>query len=143
MTEHPRKVLIIEDNPIDGEVYSQSLGAARGADLSIALERTGRSGITRQGSFHADCIVLDFNLPDIVLDMSMPEMNGKQVMQHIRRLGIGVPVLICSGYSESEVYREFMGLDIAGFLQKPFTARQLASKIEGVLRHKPTGLQNR
>lgn len=111
----------------------------------VSLERSGYRVVLAKGG--AEAVQLFAEQPPpvslILLDMSMPEMNGKQVMQHIRRLGVEVPILICSGYSESEVYREFMGLDIAGILQKPFTAKQLASKISAVLRPTVTGLQNR
>lgn len=65
----------------------------------------------------------------ILLDMTMPGMKGKDIMLKIRQLGVTVPVLICSGYSEAEVYQEFFGLDIAGVLQKPFTTQQLRAKI--------------
>lgn len=69
----------------------------------------------------------------ILLDLSMPGMSGKQVMQQIRILGIQIPILICSGYNEEEVQREFSGLDIAGCVQKPFTARQLANRVSSAL----------
>jgi DNA-binding response OmpR family regulator len=63
----------------------------------------------------------------------MPGMDGKQVMKLIRKLGIDAPILICSGYSESEVYTEFAGLDIAGVIAKPFAARMLALRVGAVL----------
>ena len=67
----------------------------------------------------------------IVLDMSMPGMNGRDVLEKIRPLGIEVPVLICSGHNETEVHREFSGLDIAGVVPKPFTPRQLTAAVRG------------
>ncbi len=70
----------------------------------------------------------------VLLDLSMPGMSGKQVMQQIRSMGIRTPILICSGYSEDEVLGEFSGLDIAGVVANPFTARQLASRVSTVLR---------
>jgi two-component system cell cycle sensor histidine kinase/response regulator CckA len=104
----------------------------------LSLERNGYKVLLAKGGAEAVQLFAtsSFLVSLILLDMSMPEMNGKQVMQQIRRLGVEVPVLICSGYSESEVFKEFAGLDIAGVLQKPFTAGQLASRIESVLRPK-------
>ena len=38
----------------------------------------------------------------MLLDMSMPEMGGKELLTVIRNAGISVPVAVCSGYSEAE-----------------------------------------
>lgn len=65
----------------------------------------------------------------ILLDLSMPRYSGKQVIQKMKALNIRIPVLICSGYSEVEALTEFSGLEIAGFIQKPFTARQLVDRV--------------
>jgi CheY-like chemotaxis protein len=69
----------------------------------------------------------------IVLDLSMPGLGGKQAMRQLKSLAIKIPVLICSGYSEEEVLSEFSGLDIAGFIQKPFSARELAILVSTIL----------
>jgi PAS domain S-box-containing protein len=102
-----------------------------------SLRRAGFAVLTADGGEQAIRILLNPASPQVslvVLDMGMPDMNGRQVMQRIRELGIEVPVMICSGYSEAEVFREFSGLDIAGFAQKPFTSRQIAAKVSGILR---------
>jgi FixJ family two-component response regulator len=44
-----------------------------------------------------------------------------------------VNVLLMSGYSESEVSRDFAGRDIAGFLQKPFNATDLYNAVASAL----------
>jgi PAS domain S-box-containing protein len=101
-----------------------------------SLERAGFKVLTADKGEKAIGMLLSTATPPIslvLLDMGMPDMNGKQVMQQIRELGLQVPVLICSGYSEDAVFREFSGLDIAGFAQKPFTSRQIAAKVSGIL----------
>ena len=117
-------ILIVDDEEI----------VRRTAKLS--LERAGFDVLMTDSGEKAIHILLNKATPPIslvVLDMGMPDMNGKEVMQQIRVLGIEVPVLICSGYSEAEVFQEFSGLDIAGFAQKPFTARQISAKVSGIL----------
>ena len=69
----------------------------------------------------------------IVLDLSMPVMSGRQVMEEIRRLGIDIPILISSGYSETAIEREVSGLTIAGIIQNPFTVQQLAARVQELL----------
>jgi DNA-binding response OmpR family regulator len=70
--------------------------------------------------------------------LNMSGMSGKQTMQQIRALEITIPILICSGYSEQEAFKDFFGLDIAGFMQKPFTARQLANRVSTILNPGPS-----
>jgi CheY-like chemotaxis protein len=69
----------------------------------------------------------------VLLDMSMPGMSGREILLDIRHARSEVPVIVTSGYSEAEVALEFEGLDIAGFLQKPFTAGEIVAKVEEVL----------
>jgi two-component system cell cycle sensor histidine kinase/response regulator CckA len=107
-----------------------------------ALERDGFHVLLAENGARAIEILLDSETPPIdliILDMSMPTLSGKDVMEKIRSLGIDVPALICSGYGEAEVCREFSGLDFAGFIQKPFTARQLTAGVRSVL---PRALKN-
>ena len=106
------------------------------------LERGGFQVLLAESGERAVEVLVDPETPPldlIILDMSMPALSGKDVMERIRMLKIDVPVLICSGYGETEVCREFAGLDFAGFIQKPFTVRQLTARIRGVLQEGTSG----
>jgi len=63
----------------------------------------------------------------------MPGMTGKETLEGLRGLGIQVPVIIASGYSDSEVSRRFGSSNVAGFLQKPFTPETLGARIREAL----------
>ena len=65
----------------------------------------------------------------VLLDLTMPRMDGMEVLQHLRRLDAKVPVLVMSGFSESEVATRFAGLGASGFLQKPFHPRDLITRV--------------
>ncbi len=56
----------------------------------------------------------------VVLDVTMPDLNGDQVLAELRRRRPDVPVLLCSGYSEDEMCHRFSAEDMATFLQKPY-----------------------
>ena len=75
----------------------------------------------------------------VLLDMAMPVMSGEEVLKQIRRLRPHLPVLVSTGYDESEAVRRFEGQTVAGFVQKPFTARQLSEKVEIALARGETG----
>lgn len=65
----------------------------------------------------------------VILDMTMPEMNGEETFREIRRVRTDVPVLLTSGYNEIEATRRFTAKGLAGFLQKPFTPKELSQKL--------------
>ena len=69
----------------------------------------------------------------ILLDLGMPGLNGRQVLEQARAAGHSQPVIVFSGYSEHEVAREFDGLKISSFLQKPFSPARLTAEVTAVL----------
>jgi CheY-like chemotaxis protein len=112
-------VLVIDDD--------QGVREAAGRLLEFfgfrVLQATdGRHGaeVFRQ---HESTVVL------IILDMTMPEMNGEETFRAIRRVRSDVPVILTSGYNEIEATRRFTAKGLAGFLQKPFTPKELTQKL--------------
>ncbi|KAA3618930.1 MAG: PAS domain S-box protein [Calditrichaeota bacterium] len=69
----------------------------------------------------------------ILLDLTMPKMDGKQVIDKIREYTTNIPVILTSGYSELEVSQHFEGENISGFLQKPFSVEELMQIIGDVI----------
>jgi CheY-like chemotaxis protein len=67
------------------------------------------------------------------LDLTMPHMDGEEAFREIRRLRPGVPILLCSGYNEQEVTQRFTGEGLAGFIQKPFSMRELRQQLQRTL----------
>jgi PAS domain S-box-containing protein len=66
----------------------------------------------------------------VLLDMTMPEMSGEEVLRRLREIRPDVRVIVSSGYHEQEALRRFDGQTIAGFIQKPYTAVRLAEKLK-------------
>jgi two-component system, cell cycle sensor histidine kinase and response regulator CckA len=69
----------------------------------------------------------------ILLDLTMPRMDGPQTLEHLRSRRLGLPVVLMSGYHEQEVSQRFAALGFAAFLQKPFKQDHLRDKIRSVL----------
>jgi len=63
----------------------------------------------------------------------MPHMDGEGALEEIRRMEPTVPVIVISGYTESEARERFAGNGSAGFVQKPFSVQQLVGKVREVL----------
>jgi PAS domain S-box-containing protein len=64
--------------------------------------------------------------PDLViLDLTMPHLDGEQTFRQLRTIDPGVRVVISSGYNEMEVSQKFTGKGLAGFIQKPYSLTAL------------------
>jgi PAS domain S-box-containing protein len=79
----------------------------------------------------------------IVLDLSMPGMSGIETLAELRALNPAVPILLASGYSEAEMRQRAEGLTVSGFVQKPFTSKNLREKILSHLRSSVRAFRNR
>lgn len=69
----------------------------------------------------------------VLLDMTMPRMDGEEAFRELRRIDPSVCVLLTSGYNEQEATHRFLGKGLAGFIQKPFTPQTLLSKVRETL----------
>jgi DNA-binding response OmpR family regulator len=73
-------------------------------------------------------------LPDLVLlDVMMPDMNGFETLQHIRETS-NVPVIMLTVQSEEEDIVRGLALGADDYVTKPFSPRELTSRIKALLR---------
>ena len=56
----------------------------------------------------------------VLMDLSMPNMDGVDACREMMRIRPGVPVVLMSGFSEQDAVSRFDGVGLAGFLQKPY-----------------------
>jgi two-component system, cell cycle sensor histidine kinase and response regulator CckA len=70
----------------------------------------------------------------VLLDLTMPGLDGAQAFYEMRRLNPDVKVILSSGYNEQDVTHRFVGKGLAGFIQKPYTMAKLIEKLNEVLR---------
>jgi CheY-like chemotaxis protein len=69
----------------------------------------------------------------VLLDMTMPHMDGEETFRELRRIKADVRVILSSGYSEQDATVQFAGKGLAGFLQKPYRPVQLVEMLKRVL----------
>ena len=63
----------------------------------------------------------------VLLDMTMPGLDGRDTYRELARIRPDVRVVLTSGYSEQEAFSEWGGQGLAGFLQKPYRVPDLVS----------------
>ena len=66
------------------------------------------------------------------LDLSMPGLDGKRTFHRLRGNGHKTPVILSSGYDESNATKRFQKLDLAAFLQKPYSSDLLIKTVTEV-----------
>jgi two-component system, cell cycle sensor histidine kinase and response regulator CckA len=99
------------------------------------LERIGFSVITaNDGREAADKFSLEpNNIALVLLDLTMPNLDGEACFRLLREMKPDVKVLLSSGYNEQDVVSQFAGRSPAGFIQKPYTSEELVKKVREVL----------
>ena len=65
------------------------------------------------------------DLKAVILDLTMPEMDGEECFRQLQLLDPKVRVIMSSGFSEQDVVQKFDGHALAGFIQKPYTLKAL------------------
>lgn len=69
----------------------------------------------------------------LVLDMIMPEMNGREVLGHLQKINPYEKVLIVSAYSDNEDMKDLLKKDRVLFMQKPFAKKLLSNAIKQLI----------
>jgi PAS domain S-box-containing protein len=84
-----------------------------------------------------DAVTIYRNNPDafdlVILDIVMPEMNGGEVFERLKRIDPDVKVFLATGYSVDGQATEMLRKGACGFVQKPFSMNTLAENIDRVL----------
>ncbi|MFP4053300.1 MAG: response regulator [Phycisphaerae bacterium] len=112
-------VLLADDERTVRDVASRLL-ERKGFDVILAEDGREAVEVFRREIDRVDVVVLD---------MTMPHLNGEEAFREIRRLQPNVPVLLSSGYNEQETVSHFVGKGLAGFIPKPFESRTLIAKV--------------
>lgn len=110
------KILIVDDNPNMSSLLSEMLEvfdyqSLRASDGKDALDRLKEGGISM-----------------VITDLRMPNMSGLELLSEIKTKFPGIPVVLISGYSASQVKSQPVKPD--GFLGKPL----LMADIEHLLK---------
>ncbi len=115
-------VLVIDDEEsvrITTSRMLQSLG------LEVVCANNGREGM--------EVFIKRPDFSAVLLDLTMPLMDGEETFRAMRKLRPETRVLLMSGFNEQEVMSRFSDKGIAGFVQKPFNVAVLRRKLGPIL----------
>jgi CheY-like chemotaxis protein len=69
----------------------------------------------------------------IILDFTMPVMDGADVFEELLHINPKAPVVLSSGFAEQERLRSMLARGLRGFIPKPYTQQKLLTQIRSVL----------
>ena len=124
-----RHILVVDDEDLLRKV------------TGLLLEQMGHTVTVAIGGEHATTMVRDnpgkFDL--ILMDMNMPGMSGEECFKQIRNHDTTLPVLICTGYANSDSVDRVIERGAAGVLHKPYSLSQLSARIAELLGTESSG----
>jgi len=117
------KILVVDDETIICDVARRMLHSA---GFEVLTAKNGREAVEifeKQGS----------QIAGVLLDATMPQMDGLETFEKLRRIRPDVRVVLSSGYSKQEATQRFTGKGLTGFIQKPYRFDELVDKMNEVL----------
>ncbi len=121
------RILLVEDDPVLAE------------GLTLVLRRANH-GITHENNGkRADHMLLAEEFDLVILDMSLPDMDGSEILRRLRHRGAKVPVLILTARDGLEDRVQGLDLGADDYLIKPFDMPELEARIRTLLRRGQSG----
>jgi DNA-binding NtrC family response regulator len=124
-----RPILIVEDEPALGEILQNGL-SQNGYSVHLAESAEKALKLFNQRAFDL-----------VISDIRLPEMDGLQLLDHIKSRSASPPVILMTGFGSVQNAVEAMKKGAHNYFLKPFSLEILEEGIEAALRQNPT-LQN-
>ena len=101
----------------------------------VILKRHGYRVLVSANGPHAIKICRDIHPPPdcVIVDFTMPGMNGRETLHEIRKVISGIPAILSSGYSGEELSEVMSGIELSGMIQKPYRQEMLVAVLERAL----------
>jgi two-component system cell cycle response regulator CtrA len=116
------RVLLIEDDPGVTQGLEMNL---RAHGFNVYSTDLGEEGVNLGRHYEQDIILLDLSLPD---------MSGLEVLRSLRAAKVFTPVMILSGATEVDMKIKTLGVGADDYLTKPVHKEELIARIHAVVR---------
>lgn len=115
------RVLLVEDDISMAAVYRSYL---TGRAYQVQHEKTGQDALSA---------IAANNFDGILLDLTLPDMNGLEILKHIKSQELPVEVIVTTGDCSMNTAIEAMQLGAKDYLVKPFTKDRLLTTLDNTL----------
>lgn len=123
----PVRILIADDHEVVRHGIRALLETHKGWEV-VGEAVTGRQAVEEARRLQPDLVIMD---------ITMPEMNGLEATRQIRRDVPAVEVLVLSVHDSEQLVREVLEAGARGYVLKSDAGRDLIAAVETLCRHKP------
>ncbi|MEP2776734.1 MAG: response regulator [Luteolibacter sp.] len=116
-----RRVLIIDDEPSLRDLFA------------VALTNEQTEVVACTDGFTALRALENGGFDAVLLDLSLPDINGIHILREMRRRGDRTAVILCSAHVDERSFMEALELDAAAFISKPVTLHSLRRIVSDVI----------
>ncbi len=117
-----KKILVVDDEPDSRQIFR---------DMLIEL---GYDVIDEPDGTSALLAIEDKGMIDLIItDYQMPDMNGLEFVERVRRLLPLVPIIMITAYGSIETYIRSRGLSVFEHINKPVKKRELDLIVKAAL----------
>ncbi|MCX6967019.1 MAG: response regulator [Verrucomicrobia bacterium] len=116
---HGETILVVDDEPEIVKV------------IETVLRQNGWNVVTASDGLEGVATFLHHSgeIRAVITDMVMPNLDGIGLIRSIRKLAPDLTILVSSGYSNEQSREALREMRVDGFLQKPFSARQIIAQM--------------
>ncbi|MEH0019201.1 MAG: PAS domain S-box protein [Desulfobacter sp.] len=118
------RVLLVDDEP---EIISMEIQMLRRLGYRVTASTRSLEALSM---FTEDPGKFDL----VISDVAMPGMAGDQLARAMMKIRPDIPILLCTGFSETMNAEKAAAMGVRGFILKPMMSRELSAKIRKVLR---------
>ena len=105
--------------------------------IKRALEEEGFTDCLEAENGEAACRIYEAEHPDLVLmDISMPVMNGIDALKNIKKMDSHAVVVMCSAVGQEAMIQEALEYGASEFIVKPFKKEQITEAVDMCLKSK-------
>lgn len=122
-----RRVLLVDDHPVIRQGIHRILTHAF-TDLSVAEAETGEEALALSESAHWDLIVVD---------LSLPGLNGLDLIRDLRRILPHARIIVVSIHPPQQFARRALAVGAAAYLEKSAAPEEMVKAVSDVLAGRP------
>lgn len=120
-----RTILVVED---DSAIRRGIVDALKFEGFGVHEAATGSAGLEK--AIQCDCEL-------VLLDLVLPEMDGLEILEEVRRVRPTLPVIILTARGEESDRVAGLRLGADDYVVKPFSVKELLARVAAVLRRSP------
>lgn len=115
------RILVVDDSPVL-RIMLQEMLQSLGHEI-VGEADCGEAAVTKYKETKPDLVTLDVSLPDI---------NGLEVLRRLRKLDLGVQAMMVTGNDQKAIDKEAAALKALAVLRKPFDEGELKALLEKI-----------